>query len=449
MKVIFISLTLSETNLNRQRKKLLRTLRPSGNASSPTASRFGNRQSMLPREGQRRSLPGQFSDMRGVPSNQFSWVHDSSVPLEQRVTPTRPTRSQSEETPPHNNLPTIERFSTPQGVLVSTDRTDDELVPVVQGSLIESPALPPLNTDSPSQAMASMLNDTRLEPSIWLSLASSVEERPQVKGWYIADSDQVDFDSEYTVKWTRLSSQDLIEDAFLSPTSKSVMVFGQAEQDDMKIDFSRFYAKSRNGTFRRPVLRVANAAEPGYPRLASGGVWEFNYENSDNSVSDWSKFDRSDCELFDLCAQAGRASCVIYDGNSAIAVNIFNGTDGQDDMSWSNVLWNAGCGGIEKSKGYIRRREMGDDEEGDDQRKMPGTSAILAQVARPTNNTNTTQLIAEARTIGANNNETETDMSGMVLRLKEMGFDEALAVQSLFDNRGDLDRALESLLAKT
>lgn len=333
------------------------------------------------------------------------------------------------------------------------------MIPVVQGSLVGDGSLPPLANNSPSQAMASMLNDSRLEPSIWLSLASSVEERPTLKGWYIADSDQVNFDSEYTVKWTRLSCQDIIEDAFLSPTSKSVMVFGPAEQDDIKIDFARFYAKSRNGTSRRPVLRVANAAEPGYPDV--GGVWEFNYENSDNSVSPWSKFDKSDCELFDLCAQAGRPSCVIYDGNSAIVVNIFNNSDGQEDMTWANVLWNAGCGGIEKSKGYIRRREMGEEEEGGGGGggKMPGTLAQIAQVNRvPDVNPDVfAQSVVEARSLndalksvgddsGTGTQAGTQDMSEIVNQLKEMGFEEALVVQSLFDNDKNFDRTLEQLL---
>ena len=229
--------------------------------------------------------------MAGVRSNQFSWVHDSSIPVEERVTPTRPIRpihSQSEEAQTPPAMPAIERFSTPQGVLVSTDREDDATIPIVQGSIISSPSLPPISNCSPSQTMAAMLNDARLEPSIWLSLASSVEERPTSKGWYLATTDSPADSDDYTVKWSRLPSQDVIEDAFLSPTSTSVMVYGAREGDDLKIDFGRFYAKRRNGASRRPVLRVVDPAPAAPPQ---GAVWEFNYEGSDGAVSEWSHFD--------------------------------------------------------------------------------------------------------------------------------------------------------------
>lgn len=168
----------------------------------------------------------------------------------------------------------------------------------------------------------------------------------------------------FTVRWVKLTSQDIIEDAFLSPNQKSVMVYGQRQDDDIKINFEKFYAKRRGGVSRRPVVRIGSAADPGYSNdmLNGLGIWEFNYENEANEVTSWEKFDRSDCELFDLCAQAGRSNCVIYDGNSAIAATLFPTAD-VAEMGWANILWRERCG-VEKSKGYIRRREVG--EEGQD-----------------------------------------------------------------------------------
>lgn len=90
---------------------------------------------------------------------------------------------------------------------------------------------------------------------------------------------------------------------------------------------------------------------------------------------------------------------------------------------------------------------------------MPGTLAQIAQVNRvPDVNPDVfAQSVVEARSLndalksvgddsGTGTQAGTQDMSEIVNQLKEMGFEEALVVQSLFDNDKNFDRTLEQLL---
>jgi hypothetical protein len=311
--------------------------------------------------------------------------------------------------------------------------------------------------------MAKMLNNSSLEPSIWISLASSVQERPIEKGWYVGESNVPDDSPEgFTVTWARLTSQDIIEDTFLSPGQKSVMVYGQTENDDIKINFEKFYAKRRGGVSRRPVIRIGSAADPGFSNdmLNGLGVWEFNYENEANEVTSWEKFDRSDCELFDLCAQVGRQQCVLYDGNSAIAVTLFPSIE-ETEIGWSNILWRERCG-VEKSKGYIRRREVA--EEGGDDRwalgveagGVPTSAAVVAAVATTARGGEGVEVdshegeggvVVEAVAVGGGGEE-EEELTRKLQQLLGMGFAEEQCLQALFDNEMSVQGSIEQLLSQ-
>jgi len=439
------------------RAKFLRANSPGGTrvhrSSIPTRS---------PPPAQRHDLPSNFASMSAHPSNTFSWRHSDDRPYSERTSPAENMRvgGSDERLPltsssaPPTNSP-LHRQITPQGVLVTSDRTDDDTVPVVEGRVLSSPGLPPIN-DSPSQTMAKMMNDASLEPAIWISLASSVQERPVEKGWYIGESNIPDDSPEgFTVTWAKLTSQDIIEDAFLSPNQKSVMVYGQTQNDDIKINFEKFYAKRRGGVSRRPVIRIGSAADPGYSNdmLNGLGVWEFNYEDEKNNVTDWEKFDRSDCEMFDLCAQTGRQQCVIYDGNSAIAVTLFPSME-ENEIGWTNILWRENCG-VEKSKGYLRRREVG--EEGQDDRwalgvesgGVPTSTSVVAAVtttARLRDDDDEGEVVvASAVDAVAGSGE---ELSRKLASLLEMGFAEEKCLQALFDTRMNLDGAIERLLTQ-
>lgn len=275
------------------------------------------------------------------------------------------------------------------------------------------------------------MNDKALEPAIFISLSSAVEERPTEKGWYIGDGDDYD-----TVRWLRLASQDIIEDAFLTPGQKSVMVYGKESQQDVKIDFAKFYAKKRDGVNRRPVLRigaVVSDAEHGSSEATGLGVWEYNYEREDcKQFTEWFRFDQSDCELFDLTLQTGREKCVIYDGNSAVRVTLTNGE--KEEMGWVNILWSEGCGEIQKSKGQVRRREPGQESmEAEVKGGVPGVGSIVTAAVRATPG-------------GAEGDEDFEKLDSLVKSLTEMGFQKDASTRALRNNSLNAESAVAELI---
>ena len=112
-------------------------------ANSPRGSRE-HRSSFpakTPPPSNRHSLPQNFASMRGVQSNAFSWRHSDDQPYHERTSPAENARQGGSNEPlplisPSAPLPTqspIHQQVTPQGILVTSDRTDDESVPVVEG----------------------------------------------------------------------------------------------------------------------------------------------------------------------------------------------------------------------------------------------------------------------------------------------------------------------------
>jgi hypothetical protein len=317
-----------------------------------------------------------------------------------------------------NDQPTI----TVRGVAISTPRiNEDPDVPIVACEVVDASTsfLPPILASadaSPSQQIAKALNDKRLEPCIWLSLADSVAERPAEPGWYVGLSSDEDYDS--TVNWSRLGQQEVIDSAFEDGGS-SLMVYGARKDTDLKIDFAKSYVKYRSG-MRRPLIHIPSPLSA--PR---DFVWEYNYGEN----TEFRQFDNTDSAFIERVLNLGRNTSVLYDGGSCISIDISKGT-------WVNVLYDCGCD-VEESKGEIRRVEGAEYCERVVSEATP--PAVATTVA-------TTAVTTAAATVVSVPSMDTTRQHELANKLMEMGFAEDVSLQALFDTGFDLDRSLEKLL---
>ena len=293
----------------------------------------------------------------------------------------------------------------------------DPDVPIVACEVVDvtSSFLPPLAPpicSSPSQDIAVALNNKRLEPCIWLSLAAAVADRPDAPGWYLARDphDAISGGEDFVVEWERLRHQEQIDAAFEDKNEKSIMLYSGNKIDDMKVDFSRMYVKGRGGS-RRPVIYIAGNT------ASSSVTWEYSYEGR----PEWHCFDANDAAFLERTRGVGRRGGLVYDGNSCIEFDLVANT-------WVNALYSCGCD-VEQSLGQIRRIVSED-------------AVILMACA---------VVVSEMTIVAATNTSAKAPADAgdtvKIGKLKEMGFAEGVARRALANANGSLDAAINSLLS--